>query len=169
MKVHDTHSITVSKPEGLDQKIRNIFVNYLQLMVDAARDQNLWDELFSSNERRIYYLNEKVGMTIPDDVTVVFDTESFHVPQLYIKDKDGIIWISEGSEPFKVIEKLHNGEEVTQMMEITEPTKINMTIHEKFKERNIVLNMTFFDPSRDTTLFSLKYDDKEIVLTTCIL
>jgi len=169
MKVHNDQSMTVSKSEKDDQKSRSIYVNYMQLMVDAARDKNLWDELFSSNERRVYYLNEKVGMSIPDGVAVNFNNGSVHVPQLYMKDKEGMIRVSEGSTIFKIIEKLNKGENVSQMMEIKESSEIGMAIQEKLKENNIVLNMTFFDPSRDTTLFVLKYDEKEIVLTTCVV
>jgi len=168
MKVHNDQSMSISTTEKGEQKSRSIYVNYMQLMVDAARDKNLWDELFSSNERRIYYLNEKVGMAIPAGITVHFDIGSVHVPQLFMKDQDGIIRVSEGAELFKVIEKLNNGEDITQMMAIKESSEIGMTVHEKLEESDTVLSMTFFDPSRDTTLFVLEYDDKEIILTTCL-
>jgi len=167
MEVHD-HLFTVSKPEGVDEKIRNIYINYVQLMLDASRDKKLWDELFSSNERRLYYLNNKVGMTIPAGVHVIFDTDSLHPPKIHIKDKDGQIFISEGSEPFKVIEKLNNGEEIQDKMKVTSPEEIDMTIHEGFKESEVVLHMSFMDPSRDMTLFVLKYSDQEVVLSTCV-
>lgn len=160
--------LTVKKSSGIDEEIRTIYVNYMQLMLDAAKDDTLREELFTSNEKRLYYLNEKVGMTIPDGVTVILGTGDIHVPKIYIKDKNEQIWIDEGSSPFKIIEQLKNGKTVTHKMNITKPEEIDMEIHEKLKESEVVLQLPFLDPAKDLTLFELKYEDKEIVLTTCV-
>ena len=160
--------LTVSKPKGIDEEIRSIYVNYMQLMLDAANDSTLREELFNSNERRLYYLNEKVGMTIPEGVEVMLQTSGLNQPKVYIKDDQEQIWIDEGSEPLKIVERLNNGETVTDLMTITTPEEVDMTIHEAFNKSNIVLKLPFLDPNKDLTLFELKYDDREIVLSTCI-
>jgi hypothetical protein len=160
--------LTVSKPKGIDKKIRSIYVNYMQLMLDAAKDEALKNELFSSNERRLYYLNEKVGMTVPAGVKVMLQTAGLNQPKVYVKDDQGQVWVDEGSEPLKIIDRLNKGETVTDLMAITKPEEVDMDIHDSFSSSNVVLRLPFLDPSKDLTLFELKFDDKEIVLTTCI-
>ena len=160
--------LTVKRPKGIDEKIRSIYVNYMQLMLDAANNETLKNELFSSNERRLYYLNEKVGMTIPEGVHVLLQTSGLHQPRIYIQDDKDQIWIDEGSEPLKIVERLNNGETVTDLMAVTTPEEVDMDIHEAFSSSNVVLKLPFLDPTKDLTLFELKYDDREIVLSTCI-
>ena len=108
-------------------------------------------------------------MKIPDGVHVIFQTGHLHSPKIYVKDDEGQYWIREGSAPFSIVEKLSNGEAVTDTMWVAKAEEIDLVIHEAFKDTKIVLRLPFLDPSKDLTLFELKYDDKEIVLSTCAL
>jgi hypothetical protein len=160
-------TVTVTKPKGVDEKIRSIYVNYMKLMLEAATDEALKQELFTSNEKRLYYLNNEVGMVIPDGVQVVLQTGDLHSPQIFVKNDEGAFFIEEGSAPFSITEKLKDGEVVTDTMTVTTAEEIDLTIHEAFADSKVVLKMPFLDPATDLTLFELKFDDKEIVLSTC--
>lgn len=161
--------LTVKKPKGIDEKIRKIYVNYMKLMLEAATNEDLKEELFTSNKKRLHYLNNEVGMKIPDGVHVIFQTGDLHSPKIYVKGEEGEFWIREGSAPFSIVEKLSNGETVTDTMWVAKAEEIDLGIHESFKEAKIVLKLPFLDPTKDLTLFELKFDDKEIVLSTCAL
>ncbi len=160
--------IVVKKSKEIDEQIRSIYVNYMQLMLESAKDEKLKKELFSDNKKRVEYLNKQVGMTIPNGVHVMFRLKGLHYPKIHIKDKDGQIWIDE-SDTFKILEKLSTGEEVKTSMKITTPEELDVDLHQQFKSNDIILQLPWVDPSVDHVLFELKYEGGEIVFTTCIL
>lgn len=161
-------SLTVSKSPAIDEKIKSIYVNYLQLVLDAARDPKLKEELFASNKKRIEVLNDKVGMTMPPNVHVIFDTKNFSSVKVYVKSKEGKFFIEEGAKTLKIVEKLATGQTDTETMTLATTEEVDLNVHESFKDSDVVLRLPFVDPTSDLLLFELKYDDSEIIFSTCI-
>jgi len=160
-------TLTVTKPKGVDEKIRSIYVNYMKLMLESATDEALKKELFTSNEKRLYYFNNVVGMTIPDGVNIILKTGNLNPPKIYVKTDDGKFFIDEGTAPFSITGKIKAGGVVTDTMMETTAENIDLSIHKAFEKSNIILEMPFLDPAKDLTLFELKLGDKEIILSTC--
>jgi len=164
----ESPKLTVSRSEAIDEKLTSIYINYMQMMLDAAKDAKFREELFSSNEKRVEYLNNKVGMTMPKNVHVVFVTKGLKTVKVYVKNKEGNFFIEEGARSLKIIDKLANGEVQTETMALTAHEEIDMDVRELCKESTVVVKLPFFDPTSDLLLFELKYDDNEIIFSTCI-
>lgn len=160
--------LTVTKTPGIKKKLNDMYINYMQMMIDCARDPELKEKLFADNEARVKYLNEKVGMTIPESVHVVFDTtQSTHV-KIYMKDADGQIFIDETGSTLNVNEKLKSGEIEKESMTLTKQEEVEMDVTDILDKADVVLKLPFIDPSGDLMLFELKYDKTEIIFSTCI-
>jgi hypothetical protein len=159
-------TVSVKSPKGIKEKIRSIYLNYMQLMIDCSKYETLKAQLMTSNEKRLFYLNEVVGMTIPEGVEVILEEKS-NGPRIYIKAENGNIHIHEGSASLEIMEKLNNDETVKEKMRVATAEEVDVNLHQVFKNSNIVLKLPLIDPAQDLMLFELKYGDSEIVFTTC--
>jgi len=160
--------ITIKKTAHVDEEIKQIYINYMQMMIDAAKDPKLMEELFSNNELRVKYLNEKVGMKVPEGTKIIFKTKNIKTVKVYVKSENGSMYMEEGPNSLKIFEKLNSGEMDTETLTLTSPKEVDVEVHESFKECNVVAMLPFLDPSRDLMLFELKFEDQEIVFTTCV-
>jgi hypothetical protein len=161
--------VTLTRSKQVDEEIRNIYINYMQMMLDAAKDPQLMDKLFNDNDFRVKYLNEKVGMKVPEGTTIIFKTENMRSVQVFIKDEAGVMYIEEGLSNLKVIERLQSGEVEKEKLQLAKATEVDVDVKEAFEECTVVALLPFWDPKSDLILFELKFDDTEIVFTTCIL
>ena len=73
----NTPDMVASESKAIDEKIKSISVNYLQLMLDCAKDETLREKFLKSPGP---YLNERVGMKIPESVKVIPDTKKLQWP-----------------------------------------------------------------------------------------
>jgi hypothetical protein len=160
--------LKVTKTPGINEKLKTLYINYMQMMIDCAKDPALKEELFTSNDARVKYLNEKVGMTIPDGVHVLWDTKNLQHVRIYIKDDSGKIYLNETGSTLDIVEKLNNGEIMEEHLKVTEREEIELNITNILNDSDIVLKLPFINPASDLMLFELKYDNTEIIFSTCV-
>lgn len=160
--------LTVSKSKGMNETIRSMYINYLQMMIDCAKDPEFMKKLFADNELRLKYLREKVGMKLPDGVHVIFDTKEMRHIKIYINSPEGQVWIEEGSATLDVIEKLKSGDIDKESLTLSQREEVDVDVSNILKDCDIVLRLPFINPNADLMMFELNYDDTEIVFSTCI-
>lgn len=162
-KERPAFEITTSNSEEVQQKTSEIFVNYLDLMADCAKDSGLRENLFKNPH---YYFNEFVGMNIPKSVDIVLDCEKLGWPQLFIKNEDGTTSISEGPLSLNVSADLKSGK-FQETMRLGKSEEISVKIQKSLKESEAVLIIPFLARKVDALTVVNFSDGEEVVLTCC--
>ncbi|WP_321495204.1 hypothetical protein [uncultured Desulfobacter sp.] len=156
--------ITVKKSHKIDQKIRDICINYMELMLTCGRDEKNRDSFFE-NPRP--YLNG-IGMVIPEKVSIHLKVgQSF--PALFLKTAEGKIAIYEGKLCLKVVEEMRDHTKHMEKVVLKEQGEIDVNVHASLNDPDVqgVVVMPFFDLYTDI-LGEVKFQDgAEIILTSC--
>lgn len=116
-----------------------------------------------------YELLEKfVGMKIPDDVTVVFDTNDRRWPQLQVSTEKGSYDYSEEAAAVKQNQYFGNGVIESQTVVRAGAGKVTLYVPEKANESNKVVVLPWFVPDTDLiTEYKFEGDGYEIILSCC--
>ena len=133
-------------------------------LIECAKDETTREKFF---ENPHYYLNEKVGMKIPEEVQVLLDAQKLTWPEIYIKIEDEKIYVGEGRLAIEVIDELTSGSKIDEKTKLTEQAEVDVIVHEALKNSQVVVKLPFYD-ARSDVLGEVKFaDDTEIILTTC--
>lgn len=160
----DAQIIGFKESKEVDQKINDIYENYLKFMAECVEDTTLRNA-FEKDPRK--YLVERVGLTIPDGVPVILDPSGSRWPSIQVLMPGGKqIAIQEKDLGIKSVEKLASGEEITETWELKKPGEIDVAIHTTLKESNVVIVMPYLTPSNDV-FGDYKFDDNSEIILTC--
>lgn len=166
-------TVTRKKKDDLDDKIRENIKKYVSALIEVFKKENseYRDELLKeeNNEMRRKFLHKNIpDLKVPEGVKVEFKTKDLSAPRLTTKNKKGTTYrIVDGVEVFKLIKVLSPDETKSRNIKITTDELIDVDMHENFRDCEITLEMPFSDPVDDQTLCEIKYNEQEIVLTTC--
>lgn len=164
VKKSQIEKITVKQSHKIDQQIRDICINYMELTLACGRDKKKRDSFL---ENPHLYLNE-CGMVIPEKVSIhVKVGQSF--PALYLKTAEGKIAIYEGKLCLKVVEEMRDHPKNIERVVLKEPGEIDVNVNASLNDPDVdgVVVMPFFDLYTDI-LGEVKFQDgAEIILTSC--
>lgn len=176
--------------ENIPEKIKEMSINYMSLMIDCANDKE-FKTSFTDKPHQV--LNERVGMNIPDSINVVFESSYFRWPVFMVRAKDhdgkkrfviqkggletkvlGEGYFDEIDEYLKEQKKpsFHSeyGHEVhLKGVNIDQPTETSRMSNFDFEGmdvEDVVLILPFIDTEADM-LTTVKYGNSEIVLSSC--
>jgi len=156
--------ITVKKSHKIDQEIRDICINYMELMLACGRDEKKRDSFFE--DPRPYL--KGIGMVIPEKIFIHLKVgQSF--PALFLKTPEGKIAIYEGKLCLKVVEEMRDYTKHMEKVVLKEPGEIDVNVHASLNDPDVqgVVVMPFFDLYTDI-LGEVKFQDgAEIILTSC--
>ncbi len=155
-------SVTDTSRNAQD-KIKAISVNYLQLLIDCANDEAVKQDFLNN---RHHYLNEKVGMRIPESVAIELDYEHKRHPEIYVKAENGTVFVGEGNLAIEVINELASGEKIANNLKMKEQAEVEVRIDRALQKSRVVVNLPFFDVKNDLLGVVKFNDDSEIVLST---
>ncbi len=160
----ETPIIGIKDSKVVDEKIKNICVNFMKLMLDCMEDEKLRED-FTKNTHD--YLNNKVGMKIPKEVGIILDVKGARWPAIYVKEPDGDrIAIKEGAMGIEVTADLVSGIKQTTNWPLKKHEEIDVKIHASLKESNVVVVIPFFDASADV-LGEYKFSDGHEIIMSC--
>ncbi len=148
-----------------EKSLRNMAKNYLDLMAECAVSDEALDK-FKGNMHSV--LNDRGGMKIPKDVSIVLDTKFNRWATVYITTKDGKVAISEQHLTVNVNENMLLNEESASVT-VKPFSEVTISVHDELKRDGVraVLELPFFDVHGDT-MTDIKFsDNEEIVLTSC--
>ena len=153
----------VSESKKTDDKIRSICVNYMQLMLDCAKDEKIRNSFIKYPH---YYLNEKVGMKIPKSVTIVLNAKTMGWPVLHVRAKDGHHYdVYEGVLSVDTLSDMKS-EKTGKKVKTVDQAEVDVYLPEPLKGSEAVLTIPFIDVNSDN-LSEIKFtDDQEIILST---
>ncbi|MCP4458884.1 MAG: hypothetical protein GY816_12810, partial [Cytophagales bacterium] len=138
-----------------------ICVNYLQLQLDCDEDEKFREEFFNYPH---YYLNVKVGMTIPKDVAILFDTTGTS-PSVCVMTDDGDHYeVIEGQCSLEIIADLKSGDKIDEIVKTKKSKEVDVYLPEHLKGSKTVVKLPFLDVRADM-LGEIKFEDSEIILT----
>ncbi len=154
----------VEKSETIDERIRSMCVNYMKLMVECMEDDTVREDFLSNPHP---YLNDKVGMKIPNNVGVMFDENLARWPSIYINTPDGDkVAIKESSLGLEVVSDLISGTKIDESWKLAERAKIDVKLHTSLEKSDAVVVLPFIDPRVDI-LGEYKFNDgSEIILSS---
>lgn len=156
--------IGFNESKEVDEKINDIYENYLKFMAECVEDTKL-RKSFEKNPRK--YLVENVGLTIPEGVPIVLDASGPRWPSIHVLMPDGDqIAIQEKDLGIQSVEKLVTGEEITETWELKKPGEIDVAIHTTLKESKVAIIMPYLTPSTDV-FGDYKFDDNAEIILTC--
>lgn len=156
--------IGFKESKEVDQKINDIYENYLKFMAECVEDTQL-RKSFEKDPRK--YLVEKVGLTIPEGVPIILDASGPRWPSIHVLMPDGDqIAIQEKDLGIKSVEKLASGEEITETWELKKPGEIDVAIHTTLKESKVAIIMPYLTPATDV-FGDYKFDDNAEIILTC--
>ncbi len=154
-----------TKPQDV-KKIRDIYTNYLRVMLKCAEDQAYFVE-FQKNTRDI--LVNEVGMTIPEGVPIVLDDNvRWASLVLNAKGADGSNYVVKEMElGIKAYETWADGELEASITQLTHEACVEVDIKAEFKNFTPAIRIPFIDVTKDL-LGEISFNKKtEIVLTCC--
>ena len=154
---------SVSESKAIDDKIKTIVINYLQLMIDCAKDDNVRDEFM---ERPHPFLRE-VGMSIPDSVEVVLDNKETRWPEIKITADGKQISVEESRLQYSITNMMESGTTLSESEELGKTSEVAVDVNVALSESDAVVRLPFFDAKGDL-LTEIKFtDNAEVILSTC--
>ncbi len=144
----DAPGIEVTESKAIDETIKSIYLNYMQLMIDCANDETVKEDFLNNTH---YYLNEKVGMKIPDSVQIELDYDKLQWAEVYIKTEEGKIFVGEGKLALSVVADLTSEDKINELskserrVELKEQANVEVKIDEALKKSKVVVRLPFFD------------------------
>ena len=135
-------AITVRESQEIDDRIKNICLNYMQLMLECCRDKHKRDS-FLKNPRS--FLNY-IGMVIPEGVPILLEV-GLNFPALHIKTPEGKIAIYEGKLSIEVMHDIKDYEIENKKVTLKDMGEIDIRINEALSDPDVeaVVVMPFFD------------------------
>lgn len=113
-------------------------------------------------------LEEFVGMKIPNDVTVVFDTNDRRWPKLQVSTEKGTFDYSEEAAAVKQNKYFGNGEIDSQTVVRAGAGRVTLYVPEKSNECRNTVVLPWFVPDSDLiTEYKFEGDGYEIILSCC--
>lgn len=148
-----------------EQKIREIYKNYLELMTDCAGSDEIRANFIENKHET---LRNRVGMQIPEDVAIVLNRETKRWATLYAKTESGMVKISEQSLGVEITKTSESGK-VEETVTLKPYTEVGVDIHDSLKVNGIraVLELPFFDVAVDPLAYFKFGDGAETILMTC--
>jgi len=157
--------VTIEKSETVNEEIRSICVNYMRLMADCMENNSVKDDFLKNPHP---YLNDKVGMKIPENIPVMFSENLSRWPAIYIKTPEGDnIAVKEANLGVSVLADMASGAKLDETWKVTEPARIDMRINVSLEKSQAVIVLPFMDPGADV-LGEYKFSDGAEVVLSCI-
>ena len=153
----------VIESEEAVEKINSININYMQLMADCVKNENLRADFLKTPHP---YLR-KVGMTIPDNVQVVLDDDDVRWPVIEVNSNGKKIKVTESKLKLEIMNMLESGKTEQEYKELANPAEISMDMNIDLDEADVVVKLPFFDAKADLLGVFNFSDDTEVILSCC--
>lgn len=155
--------IGVSESKAIDKKIKDICLGYIKLMYDCAAYEKIREDFIA---RPHYYLNEHVGMVIPENVKIILDAKRNRWPVVYVKEPNGDkIVFKEGFMGVNIKADLEWGK-IQEDFEFAKQGEVDVKIDNALKDCETVVVMPVFDAQSDMLGVYKFSDGAEVVLTS---
>lgn len=152
-------TLNVRESKEIDEKINSIVINYLQLMIDCAKDDNVRQDFINNPHP---YL-DKVGMTVPKNVKVILDEKIDRWPAMTIRNGNEEILIEESHLSYGV----SNGKKENKV-ELKKTSEVKLSLDFNLENCDeAVVRLPFFEDRGDLlTIVNFK-DNAEVILSCC--
>lgn len=163
---------------GLAATMREIWVNYMQFIVQCANDKDLKTDFLQNPRPHL----AQVGMKIPESVEVVIDTQGPRAPAVYIKTEEEEVVVVEQEGALIVLKELPFEKPIKEIITSldvktrefqlksakadTRAIAVCVEVEEKLEECEVVMRLPFLDAEKDI-FGEVRFGDGEELLMTC--
>ena len=154
------------KVVDVKEKVESICINYLKIMSRCISDSKFKEE-FISNPRP--YLEEEVGMRIPEKAKIILDPNGRHWPEVRINTGNGTIDFIEHALSVKEDKWQNTGVVESNTITCDKTEQVIKDINANLDDCEVLVILPFFTSDTDLlTEYKFKDDNEpSIVLSSC--